>query len=48
MQPNEPALLRDIVRAPIGENVKVVLWRNGQTKESTIKVAEWPRTYGIP
>ena len=43
MQPNEPALLRDIVRAPIGENVKVVLWRNGQTKESAIKVAEWPR-----
>jgi len=44
MQPNEPALLRDIVRAPIGENVKVVLWRNGQTKERTIKVAEWPRS----
>jgi serine protease Do len=41
--PNEPALLRDIVRAPIGEDVKVVLWRNGQTEHHTIKVAEWPR-----
>jgi serine protease Do len=40
---NEPSLLRDIVRAPIGEDVKVVLWRNGQTEERTIKVAEWPR-----
>jgi serine protease Do len=43
MPPNEPALLRDIVHAPIGEEVKVVLWRNGQTEEHTIKVAEWPR-----
>ena len=43
MQPNEPALLRDILHAPIDEDVKVVLWRNGQTKERSIKVAEWPR-----
>jgi serine protease Do len=42
--PDERALLRDIVRTPVGETVPVAVARRGEQLTVPVAVAEWPRS----